>query len=89
MIFTSELTQGYTDDFLVFRLKLIVFPIKLNSFLFCCESDFVVSLLDDKQAKIIEALNSTSRHHNNIYFEYLYFLPTFESMMNQTYSFQL
>ena len=35
-------------------------------FLFCYESDFMMSLSDDKQADIIDAFNTTSRYLNDI-----------------------
>ena len=35
-------------------------------FLFCYERDFIMSLSDDKQADIIDALNTTSRYLVNI-----------------------
>ena len=44
-------------------------------FLFCYERDFMLSLSDDKQADIIDALNTTSRYLddilniNNVYFD--------------------
>ena len=44
-------------------------------FLFCYERDFMVSLSGDKQADVIDAINSTSRYLddilniNNVYFE--------------------
>ena len=37
-------------------------PLVADLFLFCYEKDFMTSLSDDKQADIIEAFNSTSRH---------------------------
>ena len=46
-----------------------------NLFLFCYERDFMMSLSDDKQAVIIDALNTTSRYLddilniNNVYFD--------------------
>ena len=44
-------------------------------FLFCYERDFMMSMSDDKQADIIDALNITSRYFddilsiNNVYFD--------------------
>ena len=52
-------------------------PLNADLFLFCYEMDFMMSLSDDKQADIIDALNSTSRYLddvldiNNIYFDNL------------------
>ena len=36
-------------------------PLNADLFLFCYERDFMMSLLDDKQADVIDALNTTSR----------------------------
>ena len=44
-------------------------------FLFCDERDFMVSLSDDKQADVIDAINTKSRYLdyilniNNVYFD--------------------
>ena len=37
-------------------------PFVADSFLFCYERDFMLSLSDNNQTDIIEALNSTSRY---------------------------
>ena len=34
-------------------------PLVADLFLFCYERDFILSLLDDNQSKVIEAFNST------------------------------
>ena len=50
-------------------------PLVADSFLFCYERDFMMSVSDDKQADIIDALNTTSRYLddilniNNVYFD--------------------
>ena len=50
-------------------------PLVANLFLFCYESDFMMSLSDDKQADVILAFNTTSRYFddmlniNNVYFD--------------------
>ena len=50
-------------------------PLVANLFLFCSERDFMMSLSDDKQADIIDAINTTSRYLddimniNNVYFD--------------------
>ena len=50
-------------------------PLVADIFLFCYERDFMMSLSDDKQADVIDALNTTSRHLedilniNNFYFD--------------------
>ena len=41
-------------------------PMVANLFLFCYKSDFIMSLSDDKQADIIDAFNTTSRHLDDI-----------------------
>ena len=52
-------------------------PLIANLFLFCYERDLMMSLSDDKQADIIDAFNTTSRHLddilsiNNVYFDYI------------------
>ena len=46
-----------------------------DSFLFCFERDFMMSLSDDEQADVIDAFNTTSRYLddilniNNVYFD--------------------
>ena len=50
-------------------------PLVADLFLFCNESDFMMSLSDDKQADIVIAFNTTSRYlddisnFNNVYFD--------------------
>ena len=41
-------------------------PLVADLFLFCYESDFMMSLSADKDAEIIEAFNSTSRYLANL-----------------------
>ena len=41
-------------------------PLVADLFLFCYGRDFMMSLSDDKQADIIDALNTTSRYLNDI-----------------------
>ena len=41
-------------------------PLVADLFLFCYESDFMMSLSDDKQADVIDAFNTTSRYLNDI-----------------------
>ena len=36
-------------------------PLVANSFLFCFERDFMMSLSDDNQTGVIDAFNTTSR----------------------------
>ena len=49
-------------------------PLVADLFLFCYERDFMMPLSDDKQADVIDALNTTSRYLddilniNNVYF---------------------
>ena len=50
-------------------------PLVADLFLFCYERGFMMSFSDDKQADIIDALNTTSRYLddilniNNVYFD--------------------
>ena len=50
-------------------------PLVAESFLFCYERDFMMSLSDDKQADVIGAFNTSSRYLddilniNNVYFD--------------------
>ena len=50
-------------------------PLVADLFLFCYERDHMMSFSDDKQANIIDALNTTSRYLedilniNNVYFD--------------------
>ena len=50
-------------------------PLVADLFLFCYESDFLMSLSEDKQADVIDAFNTTSRYLdgilniNNVYFD--------------------
>ena len=50
-------------------------PLVTYLFLFCYERDFMMSLLDDMQADVIDAFNTTSRYLddilniNNVYFD--------------------
>ena len=61
-------------------------PLVADLFLFCYERDFMMSLSDDKQADVIDALNTTSRYLddilniNNVYFD---------NMVNQIYPSEL
>ena len=41
-------------------------PLVAELFLFCHERDFMMSLSDDNQADVIDALNPTSRYLDNI-----------------------
>ena len=41
-------------------------PLVADLFLFCYERDFMVSLSDDKQTDVFEALNTTSRYSDDI-----------------------
>ena len=50
-------------------------PLIADLFMFCYKRDFMVSLSDDEQANIIDAINTISRYLddilniNNVYFE--------------------
>ena len=41
-------------------------PLVADLFLFCYETDFMMSLSDDKQADDIDVFNTTSRYLDNI-----------------------
>ena len=41
-------------------------PLVADLFLFCYESYFMLSLSDDKQADVIDAINTTSRYLDDI-----------------------
>ena len=57
-------------------------PLVADLFLFCYERDFMLSLSDDNQSEIIEALNSTSRYLDDL----LNIDNTFfDSMVNHIY----
>ena len=61
-------------------------PLVADLFLFCYERDFMLSLSDNNQADIIEALNSTSRYLDDL----LYIdNPYFEQMVGQIYPTEL
>ena len=54
-------------------------PLVADLFLFCYERDFMTSLSDVKQAEIVEAFNSTSRHLDDLL---KIDNPYFEGMVN-------
>ena len=61
-------------------------PVVADLFLFCYERDFMMSLSEDKQPKIIEAFNSTSRYLDELLnIDNTYF----DVMANQIYSSEL
>ena len=41
-------------------------PLVADLFLFCFERDFMMSISDDKQADVIDAVNTTSRFLDDI-----------------------
>ena len=57
-------------------------PLVADLFPFCYERDFMMSLSDDKQADVIDALNTTSRYLddilniNNVYFDNMVYLQS-------------
>ena len=57
-------------------------PLVADLFLFCYERDFMTSLSDVKQAKIIEAFKSTSRYLDDLL---IIDNPYFEGMVNRIY----
>ena len=61
-------------------------PLVADSFLFCYERDFMLSLSDNNQNDIIEAFNSTSRYLDDLlYIDH----PYFEQMVGQIYPYEL
>ena len=61
-------------------------PLVADLFLFCYEIDFMMSLFDDKQADIIDALNTTSRYLDDILnINHVYF----DTMVSQIYHSEL
>ena len=57
-------------------------PLVADVFLFCYERDLMMSLSDDKQADIIDALNTTSRYLDDILnIDNVYF----DTMVSQIY----
>ena len=61
-------------------------PLVADLFLFCYERDFMLSLSDNNQADIIEALNSTSRYLDDLLNSDN---PNFEQMVGQIYPTEL
>ena len=61
-------------------------PLVADLFLFCYERDFMLSLLDNNQADIIEAFNSTSRYLDDLI---NIDNPYFEQMVGQIYPTEL
>ena len=57
-------------------------PPVADLFLFCYKRDFMMSLSDDTQADVIEALNSTSRYLDDLL---NIDNPNFEGMVGQIY----
>ena len=61
-------------------------PLVADSFLFCNERYFMMSLSDNKQADIIDAFNTTSRYLDDILnIDNVYF----DTMVSQIYSSEL
>ena len=42
-------------------------PLVADLFFFCYERDFMLSLSDENQSEVIEALNSTSRYLDDLF----------------------
>ena len=61
-------------------------PLVSDLFCFCYERDFMMSLSDDKQADIVDALNITSRYLDDILnIDNVYF----DNMVSQIYPSEL
>ena len=61
-------------------------PLVADSFLFCHERDFILSLSDNNLADNIEAFNSTSRYLDDLF---NIGNPYFEKMVGQVYTTEL
>ena len=61
-------------------------PLAADLFLFCYERDFMMSLSNDKQAGVIEALNTASRYLDDILNIYNVY---FDNMVSQIYPSEL
>ena len=67
---------------LTYRRLILLRLLVADLFLFCYERDFMMSLSDDKQADVIDAVNTTSRYlddvlnNNNV---------NFDNMVSQKY----
>ena len=61
-------------------------PLVTDLFLFCYESDFMLSHSDNNQADVLEIFNSTSRHLNDLF---NIDNPYFEQMVSQIYPTEL
>ena len=61
-------------------------PLVADLFLFCYERDFMMSLSDDKQADIIDALNTTSRYLDDILNINIFY---FDTLVSQIYPSEL
>ena len=61
-------------------------PLVADSFLFCYERDFMMSLSDDKQADVVDPFNTASRYLDNILsIDNVYF----DNMVSQIYPLEL
>ena len=60
-------------------------PLVADLFLFCYESDFMMSLSDDKQFDVIDAFNTTSRYLDDLNINNVYF----DNMVSQIYPSEL
>ena len=61
-------------------------PLDADLFLFCYERDFMLSLSDNNQADLVEALNSTSRYLDDLH---NIDNPYFAQMVSQIYPTEL
>ena len=61
-------------------------PLAVDLFLFCYERDFMMSPSDDKQADVVDALNTTSRYLDDILNIYNVY---FDNMVSQKYPSEL
>ena len=66
LIFILDLALNYTDKFLGIPMGTNCASLVADLFLFCYETDFMLSLSVDNQSDVIEAFNSTSRYLDDL-----------------------
>ena len=89
-LYLYDLARNYIDKIVGIPMGTNCAPLVADLFLFCYERDFMLSLSDNNQTDIVEAVNSTSRYLDDVY-NYLIITdnPYFEQMVGQIYSTEL
>ena len=82
IIFGAQLYRQFVD----IPVDTYCVPLVADLFLFCNETEFMLSLSEDNQSNIIEALNSTSRYLDDLFNIDNKF---FDSMVNRIYPLEL